>query len=168
MPQVQSEQVYKVCKVHPGLPPSSLGTFKEEDEPLLDFLYEKKPFSSRADHKVHVKSQPLDIVFNPIAIKVVSEFFKIPDDLKNLCTCHKKSEGFRKPSREEFTRNINHIIEGNYLDNKVCDIMLDLSALKLLIPDHFEDKNAALIVIDFGKLMLSNRHAFSVDSVGIF
>ena len=62
------------------------------------------------------------------------------------------------------TGNINQILEGNYLDNKVCDIMLDLSALKLLIPDHFEDKNAALIVIDLGKLMLSNRNAFKLDT----
>ena len=58
--------------------PSSLGSCKEEEEPLLYFLYEKKPFSFQADHRVHVKSQPLYIVYNPIVIKVVTEFFKIP------------------------------------------------------------------------------------------
>ena len=70
--------------------PSSLGTCKEEDEPLLDFLYEKKPFSSRADHRVHVKSQPLDIVYKPIVIKVVSEFFKIPEDLNRSALLSEK------------------------------------------------------------------------------
>ena len=86
MPQVQSEQVYK-SELHP----SSLGTFKEEDEPLLDFLYEKNLFSSRADHNVHVKSQSLelDIVYNPIAIKVVSEYFKIPEDLNTSAHARK-------------------------------------------------------------------------------
>ena len=42
--------------------------------------------------------------------------------------------------------------------------MLDLSAPKFLIPDHFENKNAALIVIDFGKLVLSNRNNFKLDT----
>ena len=42
--------------------------------------------------------------------------------------------------------------------------MLDLSSPKLLIPDHFEDKNSALSVIDFVKLMLSNRNAFKLDT----
>ena len=70
----------------------------------------------------------------------------------------------KQRTKEEFTRNINQILEGSYLDRKVWDVMLDLSAPKLLIPDHFEDKNAALIVIDFGKLMLSNRNAFKLDT----
>ena len=43
--------------------------------------------------------------------------------------------------------------------------MLDLSAQRLLIPNRCEAKNAALlIVIDFGKLMLSNRNAFKLDT----
>ena len=42
--------------------------------------------------------------------------------------------------------------------------MLDLSAPKLLTPDHFEDKNDALIVIDLGKLTLSNRNAFKLET----
>ena len=42
--------------------------------------------------------------------------------------------------------------------------MLDLSAPKLLIPDHFEDKNDALNVIDLGKLTLSNRNAFKLET----
>ena len=42
--------------------------------------------------------------------------------------------------------------------------MLDLNAPKLLIPNHFKDKNAALIMIDFGKLVLSNRNALKLDT----
>ena len=42
--------------------------------------------------------------------------------------------------------------------------MLDPSAPKLLIPNHFDDKNAAISVIDFGKLVLSNRDAFKLDT----
>jgi hypothetical protein len=36
-------------------------------------------------------------------------------------------------------------------------VVLDLSAPKLLIPENFEDKNAAIIVVDFGKFLLTNQ-----------
>ncbi len=36
-------------------------------------------------------------------------------------------------------------------------MVLDLSAPKLLIPENFEDKNAAIIVVDFGKFLLTNQ-----------
>ena len=58
------------------------------------------------------------------------------------------------------------ILEGNYLDRKVGDVMLDPSAQKLLILDHFEDKNAALSVTDFGKLMSSKRNAHAAHACG--
>ena len=44
--------------------------------------------------------------------------------------------------------------DSNYLLFKVWDVVLDLSAPKLLIPDHFTDKSAALVVIDFGNLFV--------------
>jgi hypothetical protein len=66
--------------------------------------------------------------------------------------------------KKEITRKLNPILEGNYLDRKAWDVMLNLSAPKLLIPDHFEDKNDALNVIDLGKLTLSNRNAFKLDT----
>jgi hypothetical protein len=30
------------------------------------------------------RSQPLDIVFNPIIVKILSEFFKIPEDVNQV------------------------------------------------------------------------------------
>ena len=149
--------------------PSSMGPAKEEEPPLLDFLYELKPFNSKADHRVHVRSQPLDIVFNPNVIKVVSEFFRIPADTNSSshlsetiksAALHRLQRA-KERTKEEFTRNINQMLQGSSLDRKIWDVMLDLSAPKLLVPDHFEDREAPLIVIDFGKLLLSNNSALS-------
>ena len=154
--------------------PSGLGPDKQEEAPLLDFLYELKPFNSKVDHRVHVRSQPLDVVYNPIVIKVVSEFFRIPDDLNRSshlserirsAALHRLQEA-KQRTREEFTRNINQILQGSSLDRKIWDVMLDLSAPKLLVPDHFEDKDAPLIVIDFGRLHLTNQTVARKPSMG--
>ena len=165
-PKVSNTRLTELARTLSSYLPSALGPSREEEEPLLDFLYELKPFNSKADHRVHIKSQPLDIVFNPIVIKVVSEFFRIPDDLRashlsdriRSAALHRLQEA-KERTKEEFTKNINQILQGSSLDRKIWDIMLDLSAPKLLIPDHFEDKNAPLIVIDFGRLHLTNQSA---------
>ena len=148
--------------------PAGLSQTKEEDEaPIFYFLYEKKPFNSKVDHRIHVKSQPLNVVYNPIVVKVVTEFFSLPDDINT--TSHlsdqiktaalSRIQEAKQRTKEELSRNINHILKGNTLDRKIWDVVLDLSAPKLLIPDHFEDKNASLIVVDFGKLVLTNKNA---------
>ena len=140
---------------------------KDEEAPIFYFLYENKPFNSKVDHRIHVKSQPINIVYNPIVIKVVTEFFSIPDDINTAshlsdqiksAALNRINEA-KQRTKEEFARNINYILKGNSLERKIWDVILDLSAPKLLIPDHFEDKNSSLIVIDFGKLVLTNKNA---------
>ena len=102
----------------------------------------------------------------------MAKFFNIYEDLNTsshfseqsrIAALNRIQEAMQR-RKEEITRNINQILEGNYLDRKVRYVLLDLSAPKLLIPDHFEGKNAALIVIDFGKLTLSNRNAFKLET----
>ena len=147
--------------------PAMAQSKEEEESPIFYFLYEKKPFNSKVDHRIHVKSQPLNVVYNPIVIKVVTEFFSLPEDVST--TSHlsdqikmaalSRIQEAKQRTKEELSRNINHILKGNTLNRKIWDVVLDLSAPKLLVPDHFEDRNASLIVVDFGKLVLTNRNA---------
>ena len=136
--------------------------------PLLDLLYERKPFNSRADHRVDIRSQPLDLVLNPAVLRTVTEFFRLPEEeagsaahlsLQIRNAALSRLAEAQQRTREEVARNIQQILRGGSLDRKVWDVRLDLSAPKLLLPDHFEDKNSHLIVIDFGKLVLTNRSA---------
>ena len=46
---------------------------------------------------------------------------------------------------------------------QVWDVVLDLSAPKLLIPDNFEDRQAPIIVVDFGKFLLTNQKGQKTD-----
>ena len=166
-PRVAPTRLSEMARSLQSYLPTSMGPALEEEPPLLDFLYELKPFNSKADHRVHVRSQPLDIVFNPNVIKVVSEFFRMPADTNSSSRLSEtirsaalhRLQRAKERTKEEFTRNINQMLQGSSLDRKIWDVMLDLSAPKLLVPDHFEDREAPLIVVDFGKLLLSNNSA---------
>ena len=112
--------------------PAMAQSKEEEESPIFYFLYEKKPFNSKVDHRIHVKSQPLNVVYNPIVIKVVTEFFSLPEDLST--TSHlsdqikmaalSRIQEAKQRTKEELSRNINHILKGNTLDRKIWDAVL--------------------------------------------
>ena len=61
----------------------------------------------------------------------------------------------KERTKEELKKNFNSLLEGeNYRDNKIWDIAFELSAPQILIPEHFIDKDAMIMVVDFGKLTL--------------
>ena len=49
------------------------------------------------------------------------------------------------------------MLEGQSFNRKTWDIVCDLSAPQLIVPEHFVDKEALILVIDFGKFHLTNR-----------
>ena len=60
------------------------------EEPLFSFLYEVRPFvaqserekgGGKVDFKLRVRSQPLNLVYNPVVFQAISDFFKIPEEL---------------------------------------------------------------------------------------
>ena len=71
--------------------PAGLAQSKEEDEaPVSIFLWKER--NSKVVHRVHVKSQPLNVVYNPIVIKFVTEFLTILDDVNTASYCQIKSK----------------------------------------------------------------------------
>jgi len=63
------------------LPMTSSPTLAAPDEnaenSVFYFLYERRPFSaSKIDHRLHVKSQPLNVVYNPTVVQHVSGNFR--------------------------------------------------------------------------------------------
>lgn len=44
---------------------------------------------------------------------------------------------------------------------KRWDIKLDISAPQIIMPEHFRDRNATLVVLDFGKLIFCSAQPLS-------
>ena len=75
---------------------------------------------------------------------------------KIICLCSRIEEAKQK-TKEEFLKNIHHVLEGQSFNRKTWDIVCDLSAPQLIVPEHFVDKEALILVVDFGKFHLTNR-----------
>ncbi|XP_047110726.1 vacuolar protein sorting-associated protein 13D [Schistocerca piceifrons] len=130
------------------------------EEPLFSLSYEYKPFVPGTDCRLHIQSQSLDIVYNPAAVKSLVDFFtrphKKPDAELRLAARH-HYEAMKKKTKEELLRNWEQMLEGEVIDRKVWDIELNISAPQIIFLEHFCDKNALMIVVDFGKFHFSNR-----------
>nr|XP_019956405.1 PREDICTED: vacuolar protein sorting-associated protein 13A [Paralichthys olivaceus] len=50
--------------------------------PLLCILFETNPLDETANQRLHVESQPLEIIYDAITVNSMSEFFMPPDDLQ--------------------------------------------------------------------------------------
>nr|XP_045619802.1 vacuolar protein sorting-associated protein 13D-like isoform X1 [Procambarus clarkii]XP_045619809.1 vacuolar protein sorting-associated protein 13D-like isoform X1 [Procambarus clarkii] len=140
--------------------------------PLFSLMYECRPFNSKADHKLIVSSSALDMVYNPSALEAIKAFFTTPyhkrDDVGYVphmtaltSAARKRYEELKEQTKQELKRNWDQILEGDLMTRKRWDVKLDISAPQIIIPEHFRDKNATLVVLDFGKLIFSSAKPLS-------
>ena len=58
----------------------STTTIQQQDQiTLFELNFEQNPSQSSADYRLDIKTKPLDIVYNPAAIKRVKEFFTVKE-----------------------------------------------------------------------------------------
>ncbi|XP_076064677.1 vacuolar protein sorting 13D isoform X4 [Oratosquilla oratoria] len=131
--------------------------------PLFSLTYENRPLNSKADHRLVVKSSALDIVYNASAFQAIKEFFTTPYSKKEVdhntqmtaltSAARKRYEELKEQTKLELKKNWDQILEGSLVMRKRWDIQLDVSAPQIIVPEHFHDRSATLVVLDFGKLL---------------
>ncbi|RZF46007.1 hypothetical protein LSTR_LSTR006773 [Laodelphax striatellus] len=129
-------------------------------QPLFQLIYEYKPFSSNFDYRLQVKSESLDIVYNPDAAKWLLEFFTWPHqnmDPSFRLAARQGYNAMKQRTKKELLRNWDSILQGHHNVRKSWDVELDISAPQIFLVEHFNDKNAILCVVDFGKLHFTNQ-----------
>ncbi|XP_063884386.1 intermembrane lipid transfer protein VPS13D-like isoform X2 [Scylla paramamosain] len=147
--------------------------------PLFSLCYECRPFNSKADHRLVITSSALDMVYNPAALDAIKVFFTLPYYKRGVggdygltpqmaaltSAARKRYEELKEQTKQELKRNWEQMMEGDMVNRKRWDIKLDISAPQIIIPEHFQDKNAVLVVLDFGRLVFcSAQPPMSVDT----
>ncbi|XP_039294739.1 vacuolar protein sorting-associated protein 13D isoform X2 [Nilaparvata lugens] len=130
-------------------------------QPLFQLIYEYKPFSSNFDYRLQVKSESLDIVYNADAAKWLLEFFTWPHQNMDPSFRMAARQGYnamKQRTKKQLLRNWDNILQGHHNVRKSWDVELDISAPQIFLVEHFNDKNAILCVVDFGKLHFTNQN----------
>uniref|UniRef100_A0A7N6FAN6 Vacuolar protein sorting 13 homolog A n=1 Tax=Anabas testudineus TaxID=64144 RepID=A0A7N6FAN6_ANATE len=97
--------------------------------PLLSILFETNPLDGGANQRLHVESQPLEIIYDAVTVNSMSAFFMPPDDLQldELTNATlMKLEQFR----DRTATGLMYVIE----TQKVLDLKVNLMASYVIIP----------------------------------
>ena len=133
------------------------------EPPLFELHYERRPHGSRADYKLHVTSRSLDVVYNPEAFRLMRQFFTVrrsdadADRLARLGNAARvRYESLKRQTREELLQTWEQMVEGDSIARKTWDVMFNISAPHIILPETLQDPSGLLLVLDFGHLKLHN------------
>ncbi|XP_057336557.1 intermembrane lipid transfer protein Vps13D isoform X1 [Microplitis mediator] len=122
------------------------------NQPLFELIYEKKPLHITMDHSLHLSTRSLDIVYNPSAFRWLVDFISKPH--KN--SSNQRLQAMKRRTRRQLIKNWEQILEGDFVYRSSWDLQFNISAPQILLVEKFSDSTAAVVVVDFGRLHLTN------------
>ncbi|KAF7694965.1 vacuolar protein sorting-associated protein 13A isoform X1 [Silurus meridionalis] len=135
----------------------------EEDKPLLSLMFETNPLDAKADQRLHVESQPLEIIYDAMTVNNMSAFFMPPNDLQldELTNATRmKLEQFR----DRTSTGLMYIIE----TQKVLDLKINLMASYVIVPQKgFYDPKHSLIILDLGHFQMSSQSRANLPQLSV-
>uniref|UniRef100_A0A3B3UNQ2 Vacuolar protein sorting 13 homolog A n=1 Tax=Poecilia latipinna TaxID=48699 RepID=A0A3B3UNQ2_9TELE len=129
--------------------------------PLLCFLFETNPLDDSANQRLHVESQPLEIIYDAITVNNMSEFFRPPDDLQldELTNATlMKLEQFR----DRTATGLLYVIE----TQKVLDLKVNLMASYVIIPQTgFYEGTQNIMLLDLGHFRVRRLGSSKIEDI---
>ncbi|KAK4875461.1 hypothetical protein RN001_011883 [Aquatica leii] len=149
-----NDRMMQLSKVRgPISKPSSHKNLEDSLDVLFYLAYEQKPENSLSDYRLNVRSKSLDVVYQPAAVKWLTEFLCFPHQ-QNITQM--RIEAVKLRTKKEFMKNWEQILDGHPAGRKNWELHLDVSAPQIIVVENFTDPNSAMAVIDFGRLQLQN------------
>uniref|UniRef100_A0A8D2NA54 Vacuolar protein sorting 13 homolog A n=1 Tax=Zonotrichia albicollis TaxID=44394 RepID=A0A8D2NA54_ZONAL len=132
---------------------SSRTAYSDDNTSLLSIMFETNPLDEKADQRIRIESQPLEIVYDAMTVNNLVDFFRPPKDvhLEQLTSATlMKLEEFR----EKTSTGLLYIIE----TQKILDLKINLMASYIIVPQKgFYDHTSNLLLLDLGSFKVSGK-----------
>uniref|UniRef100_A0A8C3CU88 Vacuolar protein sorting 13 homolog A n=1 Tax=Cairina moschata TaxID=8855 RepID=A0A8C3CU88_CAIMO len=132
---------------------SSRTVYSDNSTSLLSIAFETNPLDEKADQRLRIESQPLEIVYDARTINSLVDFFRPPKNvhLEQLTSATlMKLEEFR----EKTSTGLLYVIE----TQKVLDLKINLMASYIIVPQKgFYDSTSNLLLLDLGSLKMKSK-----------
>ncbi|XP_043916363.1 vacuolar protein sorting-associated protein 13D [Protopterus annectens] len=137
--------------------------------PVFVMIYERNPARCNFERRLEVSTQPLNIIYNPQTIKKIADFFykgKVHSsgfgyqselELRVAEAARRQYNKLKMQTKAEIRQTIDQLLVGEYIENsKRWLIKLDIFAPQVIFPDDFHSSDSVLVVVDLGRMLLSN------------
>ncbi|XP_027491179.1 vacuolar protein sorting-associated protein 13A isoform X3 [Corapipo altera] len=142
---------------------SSRTAYSDESTSLLSIMFETNPLDEKADQKLRIESQPLEIVYDALTVNNLVDFFRPPKDvsLEQLTSATlTKLEEFR----EKTSTGLMYIIE----TQKVLDLKINLMASYIIVPQGgFYDNTSNLLLLDLGSVKMTSKNRSDLSELKV-
>ncbi|KAK7884105.1 hypothetical protein WMY93_027228 [Mugilogobius chulae] len=148
---------------------STGGSAQSSSSPVFEMIYERNPVRSTFERRLEVHTSPLNIIYNPQAIKKVTEFFykgrvhtsgfgyQSELELRVAEAARRQYNKLKMQTKAEIRQTIDQLLVGEFIENsKRWTMKLDISAPQVIFPDNFQSEDPMLVVVDLGRILLTN------------
>ncbi|XP_014112733.1 PREDICTED: vacuolar protein sorting-associated protein 13D isoform X1 [Pseudopodoces humilis] len=149
----------------------------DPDAPVFEMLYERNPIHSTFERRLEVSTRPLNIIYNPQAIKKVADFFykgrvhtsgfgyQSELEARVAEAARRQYNKLKMQTKAEIRQTIDRLLVGDFIENsKSWTVCLDISAPQVIFPDDFKFADPVLVVVDLGRMLLTNSQEDSKRS----
>ncbi|KAM6240877.1 intermembrane lipid transfer protein VPS13D isoform 4-T4 [Porphyrio hochstetteri] len=149
----------------------------DPDAPVFEMLYERNPIHSNFERHLEVSTRPLNIIYNPQAIKKVADFFykgrvhtsgfgyQSELEARVAEAARRQYNKLKMQTKAEIRQTIDRLLVGDFIENsKSWTVCLDISAPQVIFPDDFKFADPVLVVVDLGRILLTNSQEESKRS----
>ncbi|KAJ8370962.1 hypothetical protein SKAU_G00109900 [Synaphobranchus kaupii] len=137
--------------------------------PVFEMIYERNPARSKFERRLEVNTSPLNIIYNPQAIKKVSDFFykgrvhtsgfgyQSELEIRVAEAARRQYNKLKMQTKAEIRQTIDQLLVGEFIENsKRWTMKLDICAPQVVFPDDFQTEDPMLVVVDLGRILLTN------------
>nr|XP_033942121.1 vacuolar protein sorting-associated protein 13D [Pseudochaenichthys georgianus] len=152
-----------------GQSSSTSGCSAESSSPVFEMIYERNPVRCQFERRLEVNTSPLNIIYNPQAIKKVTEFFykgrvhtsgfgyQSELELRVAEAARRQYNKLKMQTKAEIRQTIDQLLVGEFIENgKRWTMKLDICAPQVIFPDDFQSEDPMLVVVDLGRILLTN------------
>ncbi|KAJ2551316.1 Vacuolar protein sorting-associated protein 13, partial [Coemansia sp. RSA 1878] len=124
-------------------------------DPFLQVHFEQDPLDAHADSVINVKVKSLNVIYHPVAVKAIMDYFKPPSSASAesihalIAAASKSMAGFRDQTRAG--------LEYALAKHKTVDVKVDFDAPVFVIPQNMLDPNSEVVVLDTGYLTIESQ-----------
>ncbi|XP_066547335.1 intermembrane lipid transfer protein VPS13D isoform X1 [Amia ocellicauda] len=149
--------------------PSAGPTEESMAPPVFEMIYERNPARSNFERRLEVSTSPLNIIYNPQAIKKVVDFFykgrvhtsgfgyQSELELRVAEAARRQYNKLKIQTKAEIRQTIDQLLVGEFIENsKRWTMKLDICAPQVIFPDDFQSEDPMLVVVDLGRILLTN------------
>uniref|UniRef100_A0A8C3DPQ3 Vacuolar protein sorting 13 homolog D n=1 Tax=Corvus moneduloides TaxID=1196302 RepID=A0A8C3DPQ3_CORMO len=153
--------------------------FADPDAPVFEMLYERNPIHSTFERRLEVSTRPLNIIYNPQAIKKVADFFykgrvhssgfgyQSELEARVAEAARRQYNKLKMQTKAEIRQTIDRLLVGDFIENSNSwTVCLDIFAPQVIFLDDFKFVDPVLVVVDLGRILLTNSQEDSKRSAG--